>query len=38
MCIKGYEDWVGIAHRLADLIEPSALLPEQFLGDDEPNE
>ena len=20
--IKGYEDWVGIAHRLADLIEP----------------
>lgn len=21
--IKGYEDWVGIAHRLADLIEPS---------------
>lgn len=21
--IKGYEDWIGIAHRLADLIEPS---------------
>ena len=21
--IKGYEDWVSIAHRLADLIEPS---------------
>lgn len=21
--IEGYEDWVGIAHRLADLIEPS---------------
>lgn len=21
--IRGYEDWVGIAHRLADLIEPS---------------
>ena len=21
--IKGYEDWVGIAHRLADLIEPT---------------
>ena len=21
--IKGYKDWVGIAHRLADLIEPS---------------
>ena len=21
--IKGYEDWVGIAHRLADLIDPS---------------
>ena len=21
--IKGYEDWVGIAHRLADLIEPA---------------
>ena len=21
--IKGYTDWVGIAHRLADLIEPS---------------
>ena len=20
--IKGYEDWVGIAHRLADLIDP----------------
>lgn len=20
--IKGYEDWIGIAHRLADLIEP----------------
>lgn len=25
-------------NRLADLIEPSDLLPEQFLGDDEPNE
>lgn len=24
--IKGYEDWIGIAHRLADLIEPS--IPE----------
>lgn len=36
--IEGYADWVGIAHRLADLIEPSDLLPEQFLGDDEPNE
>ena len=21
--IKGYEDWIGIAHRLADLIEPT---------------
>ena len=21
--IKGYEDWIGIANRLADLIEPS---------------
>lgn len=21
--IKGYEDWISIAHRLADLIEPS---------------
>lgn len=21
--IKGYEDWIGIAHRLADLVEPS---------------
>ena len=21
--IKGYEDWIGIAHRLADLIEPA---------------
>ena len=20
--IKGYEDWVGVAHRLADLIDP----------------
>lgn len=20
--IKGYEDWIGIAHRLADLIDP----------------
>lgn len=23
--IKGYEDWIGIAHRLADLIEPGEL-------------
>ena len=23
--IKGYEDWVGIAHRLADLIEPQPI-------------
>lgn len=25
--IKGYEDWIGIAHRLADLIEPPARCP-----------
>ena len=25
--IEGYTDWVGIAHRLADLIEPSAQCP-----------
>ena len=25
--IKGYEDWVGIAHRLADLIEPPTQCP-----------
>ena len=24
--IKGYEDWIGIAHRLADLIEPPSKL------------
>lgn len=23
--IKGYEDWIGIAHRLADLIDPGEL-------------
>ena len=23
--IKGYEDWIGIAHRLADLIDPTCL-------------
>lgn len=23
--IKGYEDWIGIAHRLADIIEPGEL-------------
>ena len=22
LVIKGYEDWIGIAHRLADLIDP----------------
>lgn len=27
LCIKGYEDWVGIAHRLADLIEPPTQCP-----------
>lgn len=25
--IKGYEDWIGIAHRLADLIEPPMQCP-----------
>lgn len=25
--IEGYEDWVGIAHRLADLIEPPTQCP-----------
>ena len=25
--IKGYEDWIGIAHRLADLIEPPTQCP-----------
>ena len=25
--IKGYEDWVGIAHRLADLIDPPTQCP-----------
>ena len=25
--IEGYTDWVGIAHRLADLIDPSAQCP-----------
>lgn len=25
--IEGYADWVGIAHRLADLIEPSTQCP-----------
>lgn len=29
---------VELWNLLADLIEPSDLLPEQFLGDDEPNE
>ena len=28
----------SVLDRLADLIEPSDLLPEQFLGADEPNE
>ena len=31
-------DYSEMFARLADLIEPSDLLPEQFLGDDEPNE
>lgn len=29
--IKGYEDWIGIAHRLADLIEPSCDRDARFV-------
>ena len=31
--IEGYEDWVGIAHRLADLIEPSTVVHECVPGE-----
>lgn len=30
--VKGYEDWVGIAHRLADLIEPEEITGETSDG------
>lgn len=30
--IEGYEDWVGIAHRLADLIEPQEITGETSDG------